>query len=85
MTPLRVLIHIKNMCESPLETPASIRSTANSYRTAANASKEYDIEWYAIQFIAVLDALVAAAPNWGPEEIKLQLSGRIGNLIPGIS
>ena len=85
MTPLRMLVHLGMMLDNLVETPATIRIMANKYKVAANANKDYDIEWYANEFIVTLDALAMATPAWTSAEIKQQLRGRLSTVIPGNS
>jgi hypothetical protein len=54
----------------------------NKYKTAANAEKDYDIEWYCVQLLAMITQLQAGVPAWTSAEILQQVHGRLSNIVP---
>jgi hypothetical protein len=65
-----------------VETPITIKTMLQKYKTSAEIDKEHDIHWYAGQLIKVIDELTTA--GWPNPRIKEQVAGRLSSVVPQI-
>ena len=87
MTPIRLILYIRSLCESTTLTIAQIKARIADVKTSALSSPDgpergHDIAYYCDLVTAAIVNMEAGVPAWSSAEIRSQLSGRLTTLIP---
>ena len=86
MTPLRLLLLIKAMCDGT-STVAQIKTMLTDVKTSAmsnpnSPSRLHDVAFYCDRITEAIPLMETSVPPWPPADIKQQISGRITSIVP---